>query len=351
MSPSAPSHVFTPEWTAEQRRKYGRSPGYARPPLYDFWTADEFSADRDTIERWVDLLPPEARKRVIPKLRTSEQFTQVYNELAVGESLRQMGHAAEYEVEIDGLTPDWTVRPRGDDPGFILEVVASEAPEERSRHDERWDAFRRRLEVVRADAILSVQPPLYDGGETPVPPPEGPRQKQIVRYVEQWLKSDPPAGEGYAIDGIVIRFLGWRAGGGGVASGMLCLPFWVDGGPLRDAIKEKASKYRSISETTRLPFVVCVVPTFGSGRGLQEVQTAALGTEQCRLVQAQEGPPRQENYRDNNGLFAKYPTLSAVTMATLQGPTVTHMVLHNPSAVFPLGKKAFPSESTVAANA
>jgi hypothetical protein len=335
--------VFAPEWVAEQVRKYGNRPDHARPTLYAFWTSDEDRPRREIIERWVDLLPPASRQRLIPRLRTPEQFEQACNELAVGDSLRRIGHAVEYEVEIDGLTPDWVVHPRGAGPAFILEVLSSRPPEERERHDEGWDVLRRRLESLPSNAFLYIQPPFYAGGDKPVAPPSGTRQKQIARYVEQWLGSGPVPGEGYEIDGIVIRFVGRNPDRAGVACGLACLPYWVDGNPLRDAVKEKAEKYRKVSESARLPLVVCVIPDFRSGRGLDELQKAVLGELRCRWTQGPQGRPLEEHYRDNDGLFSKYPSLSAVTLGEVRGHEVTHAVLHNPSATYPLGKDAFPA--------
>src|SRR5262245_27273828 len=112
-TPSAPCHVFTPEWTAKQHRKYGGRPPYDRPRLYDFWTSEAHQPARTILEGWVDALPPEGREEVIPRLRDPRLFEHTYNEMAVGNSLRRMGHVVDHEVEMDGLTPDWLARPRG----------------------------------------------------------------------------------------------------------------------------------------------------------------------------------------------------------------------------------------------
>jgi hypothetical protein len=348
-TPPAPCHVFTPEWVADRKRRYGNRPEHARPTLYRAWTSEEDRPHREVIERWVELLPPDRRQRIIPKLRAPEQFQEAYNELAVGDSLRRMGHAPEYEVEVNGLTPDWLVRPRESDPGFILEVVSSMPADDRERHDEGWYALCRRLEALSGGAVLHIQPPFFDGGNGPVAAPPGPRQKQIARGVALWLKTDPAVGEGLDFDGLLIRFLGRKPNGGGVGCGMSCLPFFVDGAPLREAVKEKEGKYREVSQSTRLPFVVCVVPDFRSGRGIRELEEAVLGRPHARWTE--EGPPHQEIYRDNDGLFAKYPTLSAVTLGGVRHHQVTHTVLQNPSAIYPLGNDAFPCDGPATAGA
>jgi hypothetical protein len=340
-----PCHVFTPEWVAEQKRKYGTKAEYARPSMYHFWTSEECQAKRAVIEQWVDLLPPEKRRLVIPKLRTTEQVKQTYNELAVADSLRRMGHKVEYEVDLLGLTPDWFVRPAGTGPEFVVEVLSSKPPRERERCDAGWDLFRRRLQSLSGDALLYIQPSFDGGDNKTVTPPPDQRQKGIVRAVQKWLETNPLDGQGWTVDGMVIWFVGRNPDLDHVVCGTGCMSFWIDGDPLREAIKEKAGKYREVSQTTRLPFVVCVVPDFASGRGLDELKEAVLGKERCRLIPTKQGLPHQEYYRDDDGLFAKYPTLSAVTLGEFRGHTLAHTVLHNPSATYPLSKEALPEKA------
>jgi hypothetical protein len=60
--------------------------------------------------------------------------------------------------------------------------------------------------------------------------------------------------------------------------------FWVDGLPLRASIKEKVGKYRKVVQALKLPFVVCIIPDFGTGRGLDDLEDAVLGRLRCRLL-------------------------------------------------------------------
>ena len=334
-------HVFTPDWIAEQKRKYDQLPDHARPKLYYFWTSEEAQGLRNLVEQSVDRLPPESRQRVIPRLRTTEQFTQTRNELAVGDSLRRMGHAVEYEVELQGLTPDWLVHVAGTGTRFILEVVSSQPPQERERCDDGWDTLRRRLEGLSGDAHLSMQPPFDIEEFKPVAPPPDRRQKQIVQEVEQWLKGAIPDEAELTIDGIVFAFVCRIPSLDHVTCGMSCTPFCVDSAPLKESLKEKASKYRELVQSAQLPFVVCAIPEFSTGRGLDDLQSAALGEERCRLWRGPQGECRPEYYRDKGGLFARYPALSAVTFGELKRDQLTHAVLHNPYANYPLDERAF----------
>jgi hypothetical protein len=346
-----PYHVFTPDWIAEQKRKYGQSPEHARPRLYYFWTSSETEGLRNLIEQWVDFLSPKNRQRVIPRLRATEQLRQTCNELAVGDSLRRMGHAVEYEVELQGLTPDWVVCVAGTGSKFILEVVSSKPPQERERCDDGWDILRRRLEGLSGNAHLCIQPPFNIGDDEPVAPPSEQRQKQIVRNVREWLESAPPDGAEVAIDGVVIGLVCRIPNLDHVTCGTGCMPFCVDAAPLKESVKDKAKKYREIVRALQLPFVVCVIPDFSTGRGLDDLQSAVLGEQRCRLWRSPQGVYRQEYYRDNDGLFAKYPTLSAVTLGEWKSRELTHVMLHNPLATYPLDERAFPSATSGAKGA
>jgi hypothetical protein len=104
---------------------------------------------------------------------------------------------------------------------------------------------------------------------------------------------------------------------------MTFMPFWVDPDPLRESVRDKARKYRELVQHAQLPLVVCVVPDFMTARGLDEVHEAVLGKEQCG---------------GSNGLFARYPTLSAVTLGEWYGDRLVHTLLANPSATYPLAE-------------
>jgi hypothetical protein len=332
---SGPCHVFTPEWIAEQVRRYGNRAEHERPRLYHLWVNDEAQLLRDNIERWVDGLSPEARQRVIPRLRAPEQYLQTWNELAVGDSFRRMGHQAEYEKELQGLTPDWfvTTAVAG---MFITEVVSSMPPVERQRCDAGWDALGRRVESLRGNVDLAITPPVDHDRFAYFDPPTAQRQKQIVREVGRWLAVGPPDGAVMTIDEIEITLLSRRAGLHHVACGIGTSPYIVDGEPLKVAVQEKASKYKDVSTALKLPFVVCVVLDFSSGRDLRDLEDAVLGAERCRLWLGANGARRPQYSRASNGLFARYPTLSAVTLAQWHPGRMQHQVIVNPNAAHPL---------------
>jgi hypothetical protein len=343
-SPSIPSYVFPPEWIAKKKQRFAHRPAYHRPNHYNLWTSDDCKDSRDEIEIWVDRLTLEAREKIIPRLRAPENLEQTYNELLVADSLQRLGHAVEYEVELRGLTPDWSVLPVVGGSKFILEVVSSKPPQDRNNRDAAWKRFRQRLAAIPESAILSVQPPFDTDMEQTISPPSETRQKQIVQNVHRWLQESARSeGDRCVVDGIQIEFAGRFPNLDHVCCGISCTPFCIDSAPLRKSLKDKAGKYREVIQRAHFPFVVCVVPDFGSGYGLDDMEEAVLGTLHYRIV-TREGRPLPFPFRDSDGLFRKYPTLSAVTLGKRQGASLTHTVLRNPSAICPLPEGLFPVE-------
>jgi hypothetical protein len=337
---SVPRHVFTPEWIAHKVRKYGKCADHARPSLYRLWVSDECQSRRDEIERLVEALPPAARQQVIPRLRTPEQFAQTWNELAVGDSFRRMGHRAEYEKDLEGVTPDWFVTTAVAS-RFIAEVVSSMAPVARQRCDAAWDLFMRRVSTLPGDFSLSIAPPFDYESFAYFDPPAVPRQKQIARTIGRWLAAGPSDRAVKTIDEIEITLIGRIPGLNHVTCGIGLSPFIVDGEPLWETVKEKASKYKDVAVALQLPFVVCVVPDFSSGRDIRDLQDAVLGAEKCHLLSGPGGIRQAVYHRASDGLFAKYPALSAVTLAQWDRGSMQHELILNPHAAHPLDISTF----------
>jgi hypothetical protein len=327
-STTTPCHVFTAEWIAAQKQRHGTRPAHHQSLFYQFGTSDYSRRSRETLERWVDALPPEKRKKVIKSLRSETNFDQTFNELAVGASLRALGHNIEYEPCIAGLTPDWLVI--AVEGRFILEVLTSNPSVKRKKCDEGWDRVRRHLETIPGKWNLSVQPPHptpVPGEEQLVYAPDAKAQKLLVRQVRAWLETHPAPGEEIVVDDVTIVVVDDIPQAEHVGCGVSLTPFWVDPVPLSNAIEEKASKYRRIVEAERLPFVVSVLIDLESGRPFDYSDRAVFG-----------------EWRDNGGLFHKYPSLSAVTHTDQTGKDVIHRVLRNPGARFPLESWALPSK-------
>jgi hypothetical protein len=259
-------------------------------------------------------------------------------------SLRSRGLQLAYEPELNEQTPDWLVCHAQSNYRFILEILSSNPSDDRVSRDNDWDRFRLRLEALPGDALLYVQQPdPDDDAEIVSGAPTVARQKQIVREVGRWLQSGPVEGAKLLVDGMIINFLGSGEPGMGVKYSPGAVTFWVDGEPLKEAIKEKASKYRALTQSIQVPLVVGVVPDYRTGRGMDEVREAALGTSKTVLVRpAGEEEYRQHCYREANGLFSRYPNLSAVLLSEFGYVGMTHQVLRNPRATYPLPEVLIP---------
>jgi hypothetical protein len=338
--------VFAPDWVEQKRRRFERLPIYSRPRFYGLWTRPDLQPQRDRIERlFANLVPEQKRQNVASKLRDPDQYEHVRNELVVGESLRQLGHDAVYEPEICGLTPDWRVRVSDDDQEFVLEVLSSNPPEWRDQCNEAWQRFHLRLEGIPLGAALYVQPPFNDDRFSYLEPPSESRQKQIAHRVRRWLESRPKLSEFIYLDGITITMLAWTDTDS-VCCGGGMVPFVVQAEPLRIAIRDKVRRYREMSASTKLPFVVCVIPDFESGRGMDDLYDAAFGMLQCRFRVTPDGRIHsQESYRNDDGLFSSYRSLSGLTVGRQVEMDLSHQFIPNPHADFPLSAKAFMSES------
>jgi hypothetical protein len=328
----APRHVFTADWVAAKQGSYGRNPAYARPVHYDLWTSDKFQARRDAIEALVDPLPERSRAAVIPRLRTEKHFNQTRAELAVGAELRRLGYELDYEAALfDGLTPDWYARHAARRP-FVVEVVSSNPSELWTQCERAWQQFNHRLRALPGNAILSARPSRV--ALEPVGPPDTRQQKEIVRAVGRWLADGRSGGDRIAFDGVIVQFVA-AAPGLTRNTTIRSTGLWVDGAPLRESVAGKASKYRDLVEAVGQPFVVVVVPDFFTGRGLDEVKDAVFGRDSWRAAR----PPAagEGNCQPgNDGLFAEYPTLSAVALGSWQDYSITLFALRNPRATYPL---------------
>lgn len=336
------SRVFPPEWVADKRQRYDCCPPYARPKLYDLWTADWLKAERDRIEQWAAPLANHELDEVIPRLRDANLFRETYNELAVGASLRSQGWLLEYEPELYGLTPDWLARRAAGQERLVVEIVSSNPPKESEACLDGWMRLRGRLQGLPVNAHLSLQIHGNRGDDEVVstPPPDS-EHKRVAGEVRKWLEAGPAVREARSFGPLTVEYLGPYSTTDRVACSIAMIPFAVDSDPLRNSIREKACKYRRPVLRCAVPLVVVVVPEFTTGRGMDEVSEVALGTERWFLVGSSELGWRQGCCRDLDGLFVAFPSLSAVAVAEWDRGGLVHKVLRNPGATFPLPDSAF----------
>ncbi len=337
----APCHVYTPDWTARWVNRHKRLPEHALPPWYHFWTEPEYQESRGVIERWVDALSPEKRAKVIARLRSVDQFEQTRAEMAVGASLRRAGHGAAYEVPLWGdQTPDWHVRPTDGAVPFAVEVVSSMLSAQRRQLDRACDRLRQRVEQLRGTAFVSLQARF--GSERQSPPSDR-ELAEVAKGVKHFLKPDPPVGAATTVRQFGVEVVDHFPDSATVSCLVGLQAHQIDTEPLSELVREKARKYRELAEQLRLAFAVCIVPDRSMGLNLEDLRDAVFGSRGCRPVLKPGGGFGAVYYRKQDGLFMRYPTLSAAMLGTwTEGGLVCNVVL-NPRASYPLTEQVFPS--------
>lgn len=335
-----PCHVFTPEFIAQTRSKYTGKPQFQWPDYVRFVTDPDLQEQRDVIEAWVDQLLSDERVKIISRLRSPKSYVEARNELAVGNYYRAAGNSLRYEIELprlpplSALTPDWLVCPRGHGP-FVVDVVATNPPDERTRFDAAWMEFYRRLEQTPGDSVVAIIP--HQSPLDALPPvPSGGEIKKMVEQVTRWLSSNPGLGTFLSLPGCNVQLLHRSSTFKNITPSYLGGGVFVDPSPLRVAVKDKASKYAEVLAERSLPLVVSVVCEFLSGRNSEDLEEAVFGEWK---VLDHNGQPVHEPVR-TSGLFANYPLLSAVTWAE-RGAELDAKVFHNPQATFPLDPSVF----------
>jgi hypothetical protein len=320
MNEQSESLVFTDEFgkriEGKIKRKYPGKDSVEWPEIYRIAVLDEYSRQRSQIEEWVALLPEGKQSQIIGRLRKDDlRFRDAFNELLVGDMLRQLGHKIEYERAIPGVkkTPDWYVSFREDMSTFYVEVLTADAPEQRIDDERRWDSLCRRIEKLAPGFGLSLSAdPRCDAPESEN------KAKKIAEKVGIWLKDiDPAVGEGLILDNSTLEeltdeYANW---GSRIVIGVCergdasqkftwCVvspgeAYLIDEEPLRKKIRPKAKKYARSLADKGIPFVICIVPTPESLFGHRSIEDALFGQSAIRYVKGR----GRENIRLLDGLW------------------------------------------------
>jgi hypothetical protein len=325
-----PSYVYTPEWVAELSNHHRNRGSALDITFYDFVLDPKRQSLRDKVESWVhDLIPAGQRDRVVSRLRKPELFDEARNELAVGDWFRTAGFKVEFEPNLSGLTPDWKIRLSDGSSCFISEVVSSRESEDRQRRNLAWDQLRAQIDKIPGHAVLGMVTPNVDPDSSnphryPCKVFDAKYRTKVSQKVKQLMSTAPANAHSFEIDGICFTILESSAAIDHLHC-VLTLPgFTVDMKPLRRSIKDKISKYRPIVEAAKIPFVVCVVPEFDTGREIDDLNLLLTGS------------PKWRGRSSEPGLFEQYRALAAVAWSAWSGDQLDLSVVHNPFASFPL---------------
>ena len=216
------------------------------------------------------LIPEPGRSELVRRLST--QFTTTYHELCVAAILQSAGLCPEYEVDINGSTPDWLVT---DLAPMIVEVWTRQIPEEVRSRDRRWNILRERLASIPVAVWLHV---LKTPGEIGSPP-DSLQVKQIEQGLKHWLLStaNPP------LPGSVVEIGDFTFRLGGPAPGARTLIHTPTAGAVVTTdtvltnLYSKVRRYRYLANKLDLPLLVVVAGEKNSAMDIRMVQNALNG--------------------------------------------------------------------------
>lgn len=334
--------VFDPAWVESVKQRYERLPSYQKPVIYSIAVERSRQELRSEIEAWFGQLSQIAQESLLPRLRSSENIQQAYNELAIGHALKQMGHELEHEKCIEGFTPDWFIHPQGTVPEFVVEGFTSNPPEDRVAELKKLDYLYGRLQEIPVGVTLLIRA----DGSTEMPDSHG--SKKIKNAIEQWLTSGAPVvGGRITSDGYTFEVVQQNSSNPRVLCiGPPNLPantFWVNANSLRKGIETKVRRYKYLG-SKGIPLVIGVVPDFYSGLGYDDLEKVLFGEEAIEVTyeRATGSVVGQRAIRQDNGLLKQIdPALSAVLRVAKEASMWKVQAIHNPEALNPLPSTTF----------
>jgi hypothetical protein len=330
------TNVFTDDWLQKLHKKYDRLKPHQRPDLYYIATDKQYQALRQEIETYVATLP--SARKLISDLRSPIHFQHTYHELIVGNALLQRGYQPEYDKQIDTLTPDWYVPANAHIPAFLIEVVTTDVSRTRVALQRQVEDLLVRLEAVPVGVVLGIT--LND--LTVALNPQ--RVKDMVRQVRTWLSQKPSVGGAKEIHTINFQILRYNSQYSNVHYQGPSIMFKIDEGKLRQAITDKISRYKSLSESNELPLVVAIATELTTGLDFKNLKNVLFGKQVIRQHRHKVFGRviKREEARKHDGLFGQKPELSAVLWVDQKRDgTVKTALIRNPAAAQPLPANTF----------
>ncbi|MBE7556684.1 MAG: hypothetical protein HS126_37010 [Anaerolineales bacterium] len=343
--------VFDSQWVEDLKARYQQLPNYRRPRLYYLATQPKLEEERRKIEQWVAQTPISNQEILIKRLRNPDQFFTTYNELVVGDLLRQCGHQLEYEKRFGSKTPDWYIAAKNELSGFVVEVATIFPTKQLQAEMQSWDELRYRLGEIEHYFHLWLSSPSQASLA-------GKKIKPIVQFVKEWLNTFDPkvTRQSHEItyqDGkLQIKFaLIPRKTEHKKAVEVAGPTFtqWVNVELLRDTISKKLKKYREVKDMN-IPLVVAIVPTFSAGFDEETLLDALFGQEQMQLSMYDDEIVDTQMTRDRRGIIAPrfqdgQPVVFNTSLSAVLWLQDTQefkaKIVHNPYASNPIPPQAF----------
>jgi hypothetical protein len=330
MSQLESSAVFTAEWIQTAEKRYGNRPRSLKSWPYLIATDGEFSSIRQQIEDWVADLSEAARKKIIPNLRSSDNFWHACHELAVGSFLKELGLQIEFEKQFGEQTPDWFVCSKDGLRPFIVEVFTVNVSESTDFENNQLDDLTRRLGEIPLDFAVKIS----CEDNSAIRQLDSKRSKKIAEAVRVWLQTFNGLSElSFSMNGFTFEIIHRDRGYPTVQYASPTKSIYAAWTPLREKIEGKIHKYKNLVLSNKFPLVVAVAPGLGTNYSNFEMKNILLGGVFV------ESP-------SSDGLFAKEPLLSGALFVSRES-MAKWKINHYPNskATFPLPENIFGETS------
>ncbi len=326
--------LYTKEWLDNERKRFKDRKKFQHPLLYRFATETRFDYERDIYQKWLQKVNNSDRKILINKLRNYDQFNEARNELKVAGRFIDFGCSVRYELNLKNITPDWFVFSPYSQQSFIIEVFTSNIDEKKYAYKKSILKLRDRLNEIEIDARIRVR---VRSGEKPLSDND---VKDACIKVSEWLKGKS-AKENDELKIKDVQFMLSKRDSGYlylqcIVSG---LNTWVTTDEIKKNCIKKANRYKKLSVSRNLPFIIAVIPAFETGRGTEELAKICYGHQNLSFKKFENiCIINSQNDLINNCLFVERPEISASIMVN---DLLNIDILLNPFAINPVQIEMF----------
>jgi hypothetical protein len=270
---------FGPDFVAAHRRKVGKYPPEQRQLTYDIAVNDECERWRLWLDDQLARLSPSVADAMARRIWLDEHFWPVNFELAAGAGLRDAGLCVAYEVEWDGLTPDWTVLSEDGKPLAFVEVHTDQPAPETFAQMRAWHGLVERIKKIPVPVVLQL------ASAGPVQPPDAGTAKRIAQDLKNKLLTQPWATM-FLSHGYRFLVMADPRRGGQMASPLGMQACFVPPSSragsvsaqrLMSRIEGKVRGYRALAQAYEVPLVVTVGAHRFTGVTLEQVDDILTG--------------------------------------------------------------------------
>lgn len=193
--------VFTPDYISTLRDKWESRAEHEWPLIARIALLEDRCDDRALIEECVAQLDPADQPKITHNLRLPKQFLTTFGELLIGDILVRAGTFPRYELSLNASsgprTPDWLIETPT---RVVCDVFTAGQDEDRNAHETSLAELEARLKCIQRSYFLRLEvsnADELDAGD----------RKTIAIAVENWLSTNPPEGEIFAIGSATVEVM------------------------------------------------------------------------------------------------------------------------------------------------